>query len=171
MVDGTQMWLLKPIDRTKNIYGINIKVNRITESIIIECVGKGFDVSDLNRGNISPQEIVYFNYPIKFGWQNEWWKFMKIKIISFQKFQADKLIRLEKLKTFGLNPTMEIFDSEYKPLSFDTIAKLIEHIQSIDENWTISQEYVVSISINYDGKLVFWDIQTNSGKMKILSGY
>ena len=22
-VDGTQMWLLQPIDRTKNIYGIN----------------------------------------------------------------------------------------------------------------------------------------------------
>lgn len=171
MVDGTQMWLLQPIDRTKNIYGINLKINRTAKSIIIESVGKGFDVSDLNRGNISPQEIIYFNYPIEYGWQNEWWKFIKIKFISSQQFQTDKLIRLNKLKTFGLNPTMEIFDDEYKPLSFDNIEKLIEYIRLIDENWKISQEYVISISMNYDGKFVFWDIQTTSGKMKILSRY
>ena len=51
-IDGTLMWLLESIDRTKNLYGINVYVNRIREFITIEIVGKGFDVSDLNRGDI-----------------------------------------------------------------------------------------------------------------------
>ena len=34
------------------------------ESLIIESVGKCFDVSDLNRDDISPQESIYLNYKI-----------------------------------------------------------------------------------------------------------
>ena len=168
MIDGTQMWLLQPIDRTKNIYGINIRVNRTIKTIAIECVGKGFDVSDLNRGNISPHESIYFDYPIEFGWQNEWWKFIKISFTSSNQFQSDKFSRLKKLNDFGLNPSLDIFDDKYKPLPFDIVEKLIYYILKIDENWMLSDEYVVSISMNIDGKLVFGDIQTPSGKMKIL---
>ena len=81
-VDGTQMWLLQPIDRTKNIFGINLMVNRNDNFLVIECVGKGFDISDINRGDISPQESIYFNYPIEMGWQNEWWKFIKMNMVT-----------------------------------------------------------------------------------------
>lgn len=171
MVDGTQMWLLQPIDRAKNIYGINVRINRTGKTLAIECVGKGFDVSDLNRGNISPQESIYFDYPIEFGWQNEWWKYAKISFVSSKQFQSDKQRRLMKLSGFGLNSSLEIFDAEYKPLPFDVLEKLLGYIRAIDENWTISEEYVVSISMNIGGKLVFWDIQTPSGKMKILAKY
>ena len=73
------------------------------------------------------------------------------------------------MRSFGLNFSLEIFDAEYRPLPFDVLEKLLAYIRAIDENWTISQEYVVSISMNIDGKLVFWDIQTPSGKMKILA--
>ena len=38
----------------------------------------------------------------------------------------------------------------------------------VDEQWDKSNEYTVSISMNSDGKLVFWDIQTPQGKSKIL---
>lgn len=169
MVDGTQMWLLQPIDRTKNIYGINVRINRTNKILAIECVGKGFDVSDLNRGNISPQESIVFNYPVEFGWQNEWWKYARISFISSSQFQFDKLRRLRKLRGFGLNPSLEIFDEEYKTLPFDVLEKLLGYIQAIDEEWIFSEEYVVSISMNIDGNLVFWDIQTPVGKMKILT--
>ena len=167
-VEGTLMWLLQPIDRTKNIYGINIHVNRNFEAIVVECVGRGFDVSDLNRGNISPHESILFNYPIEYGWQNEWWKFIKIEMVSRQQFQDDKLIRLKKLENFGLKPSIKIFDDEFKPLPYDVLEKLLVYIQKVDDNWTESDEYIFSISMNYDGKLVFWDIQTPGGKVKIL---
>lgn len=168
MIDGTRMWLLQPIDRTKNIYGINVMVNRVSKIFAIECVGKGFDVSDLNRGNISPQENICFDYPIEYGVQNEWWKYVKISFVSSKQFQFDKMKRLQKLNAFGINSSLDIFDAEYEPLPFDILEKLIHYAIRIDENWKISNEYVVSISMNMDGKLVFWDIQTPNGKMKIL---
>ena len=165
---GTQMWLLQPIDRTKNIYGINIYVNRDDQSIIIECVGKGFDVSDINRGDISPHEIIYFNYPIEYGVYNEWWKYISLYLVNYDKFNQDKIIRLNKLKKFGLECNIDIFDNEYVPLDFGLIETLLFHIKLIDEMWKISSKYIVSISMNSDKKLVFWDIQTPTGKIKIL---
>lgn len=167
-VDGTQMWLLQPIDRTKNIYGINMYVNKKFESLIIESVGRGFDVSDLNRGDISPQESIYFNYPIEYGWQNEWWKYIKLNFVNQEQFNEDKLIRLNKLRKFGLNPSEDIFDKQFISMDYSLIEKLLNYIKAIDENWDKSDEYTVSISMNSDGKLVFWDIQTPVGKSKIL---
>lgn len=168
IVSNTQMWLLQPIDRTKNLYGINVFVNKKLEALTIECVGKGFDVSDLNRGDVTPQESIYFNYPIEYGWQNEWWKYIKLSIAPKHKFQEDKVIRLKKLKQFGLLVGNEIFDDEFKPMECTLIETIIKHIQAIDEGLKNIDGYVVSISMNYDGKLVFWDIQTPEGKMKIL---
>ena len=167
-IDGTQMWMLQPIDRKKNLFGINMYVNRNQESLIIESVGRGFDVSDLNRGDISPQEIIMFNYPIEYGWQNEWWKYIKLNFVNQQQFEQDKLIRMTKLKKFGLNPNNDIFDERFVPLDYSLIEKLLNHINSINDNWEKSNEYTVSISMNADGKLVFWDIQTPLGKSKIL---
>ena len=63
---------------------------------------------------------------------------------------------------------MNIFDDKFVPLDYTTINNLIEYIKLIDENWNKSEEYTVSISMNSNGKLVFWDIQTPSGKAKIL---
>ncbi len=167
-VDGTRMWLLQPIDRTKNIYGINMCVNKPLNSFVIESVRKGFDVSDINRGDITPHEVISFNYPIEMGWQNEWWKYIKLDFVSREQFENDKLIRINKLKKFGLEPQMEIFDKEYKPLDYSLVNNLIYYVNLIDEFWDKSDEYTISISMNNNGKLVFWDIQTPVGKSKIL---
>lgn len=167
-INGTRMWLLQPIDRTKNIFGINLMVDRNNNSFVIECVGKGFDISDINRGDISPHERIYFNYPIEMGWQNEWWKFIKIDLVNQDRFNTDKIVRLNKLEKFGLNVDDSIFDSNFKPLDYDLIEKLINYINMINISWDKSDEYIVSISMNYDGRLVFWDIQTPKGKAKIL---
>ena len=168
-VDGTQMWLLQPIDRTKNIFGVNLYVKRKENLFIMECVGKGFDVSDLNRGDISPQERLTFEYPMREGWQKEWWKFMKLEIVNQFAFNNDKLIRLNKLNKMGVQATEEIFDHKYIPMDCALIEKLIHHCRSIDDKWKISDEYVVSASLNEKGKLVFWDIQTPQGKKSILN--
>ena len=85
-----------------------------------------------------------------------------------QQFNRDKLIRLNKLRKLGLNPSENIFDKQFIPMNYSLIEKLLNHIQSIDENWDKSDEYIVSISMNSNGKLVFWDIQTPAGKSKIL---
>lgn len=167
-VEGTQMWLLQPIDRTKNIFGINLMVNRNNNSFVIECVGKGFDISDINRGDISPHESIYFKYPIEMGFQNEWWKFIKIDLISQKKFNDDKIVRLNKLRKFGLNVDNNIFDSNFNSLDCSLIEKLINYVDKIDSYWNESNEYIVSVSMNYDGSLVFWDIQTPKGKTNIL---
>ena len=75
---------------------------------------------------------------------------------------------MNKLKSFGLILNDKIFDNEFQPLPYHLVESLIEYIQIIDDNWDKSDEYIVSISMNIDGKLVFWDIQTPNGKMRIL---
>ncbi len=169
LVDGTQLWLLQPIDRTKNIYGINLYVKREAGILIMECVGKGFDVSDINRGDISPQETISFDLPIRRGWQEEWWRYIKLNIVNQFEFDNNKLVRINKLNKMGVPVTEEIFDHKFIPMDCALIEKLIEHVQNIDKNWTISKEYVVSASMNNNGKLVFWDIQTPQGKRDILN--
>lgn len=94
--------------------------------------------------------------------------FVELKFVSQEQFNQDKLIRLNKLRRFGLNPSEDIFDKRFIPMDYSLIEKLLNHIQSIDEKWDKSDEYTVSISMNLDGKLVFWDIQTPVGKSKIL---
>lgn len=169
IVDGTQMWLLQPIDRTQNIYGVNLYVKRDAKLFIMECVGRGFDVSDINRGDISPHESITFEYPIRDGWQNEWWKFVKVEIVNQFEFKNDKLVRLKKLDKMGVQATEEIFDHKFIPLDCALIEKLMQYTKSIDGGWKGSDEYIVSASMNNNGKFVFWDIQTPTGKKKILN--
>lgn len=102
------------------------------------------------------------------GWQNEWWKFIKLSLVNKKQFDIDKIIRLNKLKKFGLEPQKEIFDENFIPMDYSLIDSLINYIKLVDEQWDKSNEYTVSISMNSDGKLVFWDIQTPQGKSKIL---
>lgn len=169
LVDGTQLWLLQPIDRTQNIYGVNLYVKRDKKLFIVECVGKGFDISDINRGDISPQESITFEYPIREGWQKEWWKFIKVEIVNQFEFENEKLIRLKKLNALGMHATEEIFDHIFIPLDCSLIEQLIQYTKSIDKHWRASNEYIVSASMNNNGKFVFLDIQTPTGKKTILN--
>jgi hypothetical protein len=50
--------LLEPYSPYDNLYNINILYDK--ESIIFEVLGPGFDISDLQRGDQSPHEILYF---------------------------------------------------------------------------------------------------------------
>ena len=72
---------------------------------------------------------------------------------------------INKLK---ISKLFNIFDKEYKPLDYSLVNNLIYYVNLIDEFWDKSDEYTISISMNNNGKLVFWDIQTPVGKSKIL---
>ena len=89
-------------------------------------------------------------------------------MVNQEKFNNDKIIILNKLRNFGLTVDENIFDNKFNPLDCSLIEKLINYVNMIDSSWNKSNEYIVSVSMNYDGRLVFWDIQTPKGKTNIL---
>jgi hypothetical protein len=168
MVSDTLLWLLEPIDRLKNNYGINIQCNRYNKTLTFECVGKGFDVSDINRGDITPHQTISFDIPIVYGWYNEWWKFAKFQFPSDGDFNSSKDARLKKLAKLGLSANSDIFSNTYNPLTMLQVEKLMAYSELIISSLTDENEFVVSCSIDENNKFVFWDIQTPAEKMKIL---
>lgn len=167
--EGALLWLMSPIDRTKNLYGINIYKN--IHCINIEIVGEGFDVSDLNRGQIIPHQSIYLEYPIRMGYNYEWWKFIKVSLMNELEYNKTLVTRFAKLKKFGLNVNQkEFFKLKYKPLSFDKLEELLMYFNQIDEKLKNQKEFVVSCSVNFDGTFVFWDIQTPQKKIMRYGG-
>jgi hypothetical protein len=170
LVPDTLLWLLEPIDRLKNNYGINMYFNRNIDILFLECVGKGFDVSDLNRGYVTPHQTISFDLPIEYGWNNEWWKYAKFNFSSNSDFEVSKKLRMEKLNSLGFKVDNSIFSNFYEPLSLMQIEKLIKYSEQIYSSLTNENDFVVSCSIDDNDKFVFWDIQTPAGKVKILGG-
>ena len=93
--DNTLLWLLEPINRLRNDYGINLYFQH--DECTIEIVGKGFDVSDLNRGQISPHQIIITELPIRKGLYDEWWKFLQT--LLFQKKNI-YVVKIEEFKNY-----------------------------------------------------------------------
>ena len=128
-------------------------------------VGKGFDVSDLNRGNISPHEIIHMDLPIRMGGQDEWWKFMHYSFSSDIEYQYSKRLRMQKICSMNLPVSGLIFNERYRPLPYDILEKMLRYISIIYENIDYKR-FCVSCSVMY-GRIFFWDIQTFSGKNKL----
>lgn len=170
IIPDTYLWLLEPIDRLKNNYGVNMYFCRSREILIFECVGKGFDVSDLNRGDINPHQTISFRLPIEYGWYNEWWKYSKFHFISEHDYEITKILRLKKLGNLGFFVNENIFNKQYKPLSKSLVEILIKYAELIYNSLINENDFVVSCSIDDINKVVFWDIQTPIGKAKILGG-
>lgn len=164
--ENAYIWLMEEIDRKKNKYGINIMINRITNSIVIEIVGAGFDVSDINRGRLKPHEIVKTEYPIRWGYNFEIWKFMNINIISKEEYQKSVIYRKDVLRTLNADNKMNIFPEYYIPLSLQYFYQIYRDVNNIDKKIKFDQ-YCISCSIDEKGKLVYWDIQIPKEKMKL----
>lgn len=158
----TILWILEPIDRLKNDYGINLYFNGNVCSI--EMVGKGFDVSDLNRGHTSPHEVITTELPVRKGVYNEWWKFLKFSF-NEDEYKHGQNRRLEKLANMGYTVSHNIFSTKYQPLPYGMLEELLSYVSIIYAN-VRDKNYCVSCSFS-DGHYVFWDIQTPSGKKKI----
>ena len=164
--DDTLLWILEPIDRLRNDYGINLYFH--SDSCTIEAVGRGFDVSDLNRGQISPHQIIKTELPVRKGLYNEWWKFLKYSFAPEEEYRRSQDKRIQKLTTMmKCAVSYEIFNKKYRPLPMDMLEKLLFYISTIYEH-VDEEDYCVSCSIS-DGTYIFWDIQTPNGK-KIIYG-
>jgi hypothetical protein len=170
MIPDTMLWLLEPVDRLKNIYGINLLFNRYNESLLLECVGRGFDTSDLNRGDMNPHQSIIFQLPIEYDWYSEWWKYAKFEFIANSAYEESKYIRLRKLHNLGLMANTNIFDSTYKPLPLYFIERLMEYAIKLYDKFVDEDYFVVSCSILENNKIVFWDIATPKGKIETFLG-
>lgn len=161
--DYTILWILEPINRLKNDYGINIYFHY--HLCTIEIVGKGFDVSDINRGQISPHQIISTELPIRMGIYNEWWKFLKFHFITDIEYKRSQDRRISKLSNMGYTVSRNIFEEVYKPLPIEMLEELLFYISAIYK-YMNEKDYCVSCSIS-NGKYIFWDIQTPNGKKNI----
>lgn len=56
--EGRIVILLEPMSPYNDLYSINALFAKDREDIVLEIVGPGFDASDLNRGDISPHQIL-----------------------------------------------------------------------------------------------------------------
>ena len=157
------LWLLEPVDRLKNEYGINLRF--ANGYCTIDIVGKGFDSSDINRGQLSPHQEIISELPYRVGYYQEWWKFLKFRFAKPEEYLRSKKVRLQKLRKLGLDTTEEIFNLTYHPLPFEMLKKLLDYINIID-NCVNFDDFWVSCSV-YQGNFIFWDIQVPDEKMKI----
>jgi hypothetical protein len=170
-IPDAMLWILEPINRLTNEYGINVLVdNSRLNELIIEVVGRGFDGSDINRGNISPHQIFTMPLSVIYAWNGEWWKFLRVEITSDDIFQASKETRLRNLDKWGIKATKDIFTGTYKRMPFDLLKKLLDYCKLVCENIDVRDEIVVACSVDENMNFVFWDIATQAGKMKILAG-
>ena len=56
--EGRIVILLEPTSAYNDLYSVNALFTEDREDIVLEIVGPGFDASDLNRGDISPHQIL-----------------------------------------------------------------------------------------------------------------
>jgi hypothetical protein len=165
-VPDTILWLLEPVNRTTNCYGINLFVNRNNDALLLECVGKGFDVSSLNRGESNPHQTILFRLPIEYGWNNEWWKYAKFYFISQSDYNDSKHIRIQKLRSLGMDIDESFFNSSYEPLPFSHLEMLLKYSEKLYNIMLDEKEFVVSCSILENQKIIFWDMTTPSRKLR-----
>lgn len=156
-------WLLEPIPRTENRYCYNLSLDKNTENMHMEILGSGFDISDLNKGIMSPHEILDMPFPFEEGNYGEWWKWIKIHICDCEEYQNSILIRKERLRIWG--EEVEIPD-KFIPMDRGMLEKIKGYINSLII-WFVGSAYTfinISCSILKNGRFVFWDIQTPEGK-------
>lgn len=158
----TYLWLLEPVDRLKNEYGINLCFQ--LDQCRIEAVGQGFDVSDLNRGQISPHQTIVTELPVRMGAYNEWWKFLNYSFATQEEYLQSIDRRMEKLASMGYTVSRQIFCPQYKPLPIERLETLLDYISRIS-GYVDQDDFCVSASIS-DHHFIFWDIQTPAGKKR-----
>lgn len=163
----TDLWLLEPSDRRNNLYCCNISMNRILENLHIEFVGEGFDISDLNKGKISPHEQMDISYPIEYGLYLEWWKRAKFSFCLQEEYKQSIILRKERWKEFQTLCDIT-FPETFHPVDFRFLEKIIGYVDRVEESWGQEKPdfYNISCSCEKSGRIICWDIQTPSGKKR-----
>ena len=159
------LWPMEPVNRLTDLYGINIAYIPFEEKIIFEIVGRGFDVSDINRGDISPHQIIKLNHPNHRN--GKILTNVSTYIISNDKYKYSQLYRKEKLNKMGVDTKDLKFDPVFKPISLGLLSILDKYAQRVFESYSYG-EAILSCTITKNGNIVFWDVQTPGGKYETL---
>lgn len=162
---GADLWLLEPSIRENNLYCCNICLDKVQMNLHIEILGRGFDISDINKGKICPHEIIDIPYPIYYGAYGDWWKWARFCCCTQNEYKESIIIRKERLRGFQSNINI-FFDEMFCPVDNEFMKKIFEMIQTIESNriWERTQFYNLSCSFEASGRVICWDIQTPGGK-------
>lgn len=186
--------LLEPRSKYDNLYGINALIDFRAEKVYVEAVGPGFDVSDLNRGDVSPHERLKLSI---LGDQ------VKLRIsdrcfVSQEQYEASVQHRLVKIANDAVRQkwtncipenrtgwlelgerflksrgeTLLLEQHTYTPLPFSCLCELVRYIRDIP--WQAKRlagrdtECILPISImNVSREFIFWDIVFPSKKYAV----
>lgn len=161
------MWLLEPSFREYNRYCCNICLDKDQMNLHMEILGKGFDISDINKGKICPHEIIDIPYPIYYGMYEDWWKWSKFYYCTQKEYEKSVILRKKRLKIFDSQIDVK-FESKFCSASKEFIEKIFSIIEKIESNqiWEHADFYNLSCSLELSGRLICWDIQTPNGKLK-----
>ena len=188
--------LLEPINRYQNQYGLNLMIVAGSGNALLEIVGPGFDVSDLNRGEITPHER------ISLGVHNNRVtpRVLHRDIVTPADYSASVTHRLAKIGREALhrqvnslrqqrggkleeigqdflqtNGFSRLDQSKYAPLPEAYLLRLLSYIRRLPSDLPVGgpdAHYVVSVSIIGEGKsgrYIFWDVVRSRRKYWITS--
>lgn len=170
--------VLEPRDRYKNLYGINILYdNNAPENLYFEIVGPGFEVGNLNRGDIKPherfilkktgEEIKIQNHEIIP--QSEYENSVEIRFAQIGKSISEKkLANSEFIKIgrdFLLKNEYSILEDNrrnYQNIPLEYVKKIKNYVATLSyklsKNSLDLDQFVLSATVFDSGELVFWDI-------------
>ncbi len=159
------LWLLEPSVRENNLYCCNICLDKNQMNLHIEVLGRGFDISDINKGKIRPHEIIDIPYPVCYGAYGDWWKWAGFCYCTQREYEESLIIRKERLKRL-LSDTEVNFDEIFRPVDISFVERILSMIQQIESDsiWGRTGFYNLSCSFELGGRVICWDIQTPEGK-------
>lgn len=163
--EQADVWLLEPMVRTENRCCFNFSIDLDMQDLHIELLGEGFDISDLNKGVISPHEVIDIPFPLVNGYYGEWWKWANIRICTPMEYQDSVAIRKARLKKMGYEIALP---KEFTPVSLELLERSRDHLCRI-QPWILKNRprFVnISCSVLRSNRFIFWDIQTPVGKYK-----
>lgn len=160
------LWLMEGTNRLSDLYAININYNEMIDKITFEIVGRGFDASDINRGDITPHQIITVERPELRGYYDEIWKRAKVMIINSENYRQTLSIRKQKLLKMNCHFKEDQFEYSYVPISLSLLEKLDRYAQWIFESYKYKGDITISVSVLENGRIVFWDAQTPKEKYR-----
>lgn len=162
--DELILWPVAHVDRVKNRYGINILYQPNTRIITYEIVGQGFDGTDLNKGDLSPHQIIEVPIPGQRGLFNDVWSHTSVYTVDQAKYEQSVDIRRKKLLALNVPEEEIIIPNSYAPISKDLIELLDEYANLVFAHFNYKKEANISATVMENNQIIFWDFQTPQNK-------
>lgn len=186
LAQGRVVILTEPANRYTNLYGVNIQIARGNRVALIEAVGPGFDVTDIDRGEVTPHERIQ----LEIRDDQVTSHVLERTLVDDESYRRSVRVRLRKvgrlairgldkaprasqrrLEAVGENYLQEhgyeaLLDNRrrYLPMPAQCVARLVAYVRDLP--WRLlsgssTREIVVSASVlepQSDPRFIFWDI-------------